>query len=64
MCFRQLDIVKEHQSAIEVLKGDVSGVKVELQESLKKVYGLDKQREKYGIELSQATSKHSGTMEE
>jgi len=35
-----------------------------LQEAVKKVYELDKAREKYGIELSLANSKHMAALEE
>merc|ERR1719326_837098 len=46
------------------LERDVSRVKQDLQEAIKKVYELDKTREKYGIELSLANSKHMTALEE
>merc|ERR1719269_179853 len=47
-----------------MLERDVSRVKQDLQEAVKKVYELDKAREKYGIELSLANSKHMAALEE
>merc|ERR1712113_1375381 len=43
---------------------DVNRVKEDLQEAVKKVYELDKAREKYGIECSIANSKYMAALEE
>merc|ERR1711957_167187 len=45
-------------------ENDVSRVKQDLQKAILKVYDLDKAREKYGIELSLANSKHMAALEE
>merc|ERR1719326_2536967 len=46
------------------LERDVNRVKQDLQDAIKKVYDLEKTREKYGIELSLANSKHMAALEE
>merc|ERR1719269_226030 len=47
-----------------MLERDVDRVKQDLQDAVKKVYELDKTREKYGIELSLANSRHMAALEE
>merc|ERR1719269_423291 len=47
-----------------MLERDVGGVKELLQDAVKRIYDLDKQREKCGIELSLANSKHMTALEE
>lgn len=61
---KQTDQVRLHEQRTQLLEKDVGRVKQDLQEAIKKVYELDKSREKYGIELSLANSKHMGSLEE
>jgi len=61
---KQTDQVKFHDSRSSQLEKDVDRVKQDLQDAIKKVYELDKTREKYGIELSLANSKHMAALEE
>eukprot|EP00929_Paragymnodinium_shiwhaense_P008461 TRINITY_DN112414_c0_g1_i1.p1 TRINITY_DN112414_c0_g1~~TRINITY_DN112414_c0_g1_i1.p1 ORF type:complete len:861 (+),score=377.43 TRINITY_DN112414_c0_g1_i1:153-2735(+) len=61
---KQVETVKKHETRTKQLESDVSRVKQDLQEAIKKVYELDKAREKYGIELSLANSKHMAALEE
>lgn len=61
---KQTDQVKLHEQRTQSLEKDVSRVKQDLQEAIKNVYELDKAREKYGIELSLANSKHQAALEE
>jgi len=61
---KQTELVKLHDSRTQQLERDVSRVKQDLQDAVKKVYDLDKTREKYGIELSAANTKHMAALEE
>merc|ERR1719359_261652 len=61
---KQTELVKLHDSRTQQLERDVSRVKQDLQEAIKKVYELDKTREKCGIELSLANSRHMAALEE
>lgn len=61
---KQTELVKLHESRTQQLERDVNRVKQDLQDAIKKVYELDKTREKYGIELSLANSKHMAALEE
>jgi len=61
---KQTELVKLHDSRTQSLDRDVTRVKQDLQDAIKKVYDLDKTREKYGIELSLANSKHMAALEE
>merc|ERR1712203_881637 len=61
---KQSEIVKLHEARTQALEKDVKGVKGDLQESVKKVYELDKAREKYGIECSLANAKYMAALEE
>lgn len=60
----QSELVKHHDSRKQLLEKDVTRVKADLQDAIKRVYELDKTREKYGIELSLANSKHMAALEE
>merc|ERR1719171_226571 len=53
-----------HESTTQGLEKEVGGVKSLLQDAVKRIYDLDKQREKCGIELSLANSKHMTALEE
>merc|ERR1712039_701640 len=46
---KQSEIVKLHEARTQALEKDVKSVKTDLQEAVKKVYELDKAREKYGF---------------
>mmetsp|Transcript_113442 Transcript_113442/g.208390 ORF Transcript_113442/g.208390 Transcript_113442/m.208390 type:complete len:856 (-) Transcript_113442:88-2655(-) len=61
---KQTELVKHHETCSQQLERDVNRVKQDLQDAIKKVYELDKTREKYGIELSLANSKHMNALEE
>jgi len=61
---KQTELVKAHDDRTKTLEKDVARVKSDLQEAIKKVYDLDKTREKYGIELSNVNGKHMGALEE
>merc|ERR1719326_2171068 len=61
---KQTELVKLHDGRTMQLEKDVARVKQDLQDAVKKVYDLDKTREKYGIELSLANSKHMAALEE
>lgn len=61
---KQSELVKLHDSRGAQLEKDVDRVKEDLQDAVKKINELDKTREKYGIELSLANSKHMAALEE
>merc|ERR1719171_930234 len=54
---KQLDLVKRHEGQANTLVKDVQRWKLELQNKLQRVHELDKQREKYSIELNTAHGK-------
>merc|ERR1719428_2245076 len=60
----QTGLVKRHDTTAQGLEKEVGGVKQLLTDAVKKIYELDKQREKNGIELSLANSKHMTALEE
>eukprot|EP00429_Kryptoperidinium_foliaceum_P068096 CAMPEP_0176067884 /NCGR_PEP_ID=MMETSP0120_2-20121206/33885_1 /TAXON_ID=160619 /ORGANISM="Kryptoperidinium foliaceum, Strain CCMP 1326" /LENGTH=844 /DNA_ID=CAMNT_0017401503 /DNA_START=53 /DNA_END=2583 /DNA_ORIENTATION=+ len=61
---KQTELVKKHEGRAATLEKEVERVKLDLQEAVKKVYELDKTREKYGVECSLANSKHMAALEE
>lgn len=61
---KQSEVVKSHEGTTKTLEKEVKQVREDLQNAIKKVYELDKLREKYGIECSQANYKHNVAMEE
>mmetsp|Transcript_1947 Transcript_1947/g.5495 ORF Transcript_1947/g.5495 Transcript_1947/m.5495 type:complete len:846 (-) Transcript_1947:110-2647(-) len=61
---KQADTVKQHEDRTLQSEREMTRVKMDVQEAMKKVHDLDKQREKYGIELSSANSKHMASLEE
>lgn len=61
---KQADLVKLQDSKSTVLEKDVKRVKGDLQRDIAKVCELDKAREKYGIECSQASTKYQESLEE
>merc|ERR1712139_401191 len=60
----QLDLVKRHEGQANTLVKDVQRWKLELQNKLHRVHELDKQREKYSIELNLAHGKFVNASEE
>lgn len=61
---KQADIVKDHEDQTQKLSEDVERIKQDLQEAVKKVYELDKAREKYGVECSLANRKYILALED
>jgi chromosome segregation ATPase len=61
---KQTELVRTHDENTKTLEKDVSRVKGDLQEAVKRVYDLDKTREKYGIELSNVNGRHMNALEE
>eukprot|EP00406_Dinophysis_acuminata_P013650 CAMPEP_0179238116 /NCGR_PEP_ID=MMETSP0797-20121207/14786_1 /TAXON_ID=47934 /ORGANISM="Dinophysis acuminata, Strain DAEP01" /LENGTH=839 /DNA_ID=CAMNT_0020945411 /DNA_START=50 /DNA_END=2567 /DNA_ORIENTATION=+ len=61
---KQTETVKQHEGRTGVLEKDVKRIKLDMQDAVKQVYDLDKQREKYGIECSLAYSKHLAALED
>merc|ERR1719171_1047666 len=61
---KQLDLVKRHEGQANTLLKDVGRWKLELQSKLFRVHELDKQREKYSIELNLAHGKFVNASEE
>eukprot|EP00747_Dinoflagellata_sp_TGD_P210719 gnl/TRDRNA2_/TRDRNA2_83982_c0_seq4.p1 gnl/TRDRNA2_/TRDRNA2_83982_c0~~gnl/TRDRNA2_/TRDRNA2_83982_c0_seq4.p1 ORF type:complete len:862 (+),score=292.55 gnl/TRDRNA2_/TRDRNA2_83982_c0_seq4:50-2635(+) len=61
---KQTELVKSHEERTGQLEREVKMVKSDVQGAVKKVYELDKTREKCGIELSLANSKHMASLEE
>merc|ERR1719379_3045288 len=61
---KQLDLVKRHEGQANTLVKDVQRWKLELQNKLQRVHELDKQREKYSIELNLAHGKFVNASEE
>merc|ERR1719171_2181087 len=61
---KQLDLVKRHEGQANTLLKDVGRWKLELQSKLQRVHELDKQREKYSVELNLAHGKFVNASEE
>jgi len=61
---KQSEIVKVHEAKTQTFDKDVTKVKQDVQDAIKKAYELDKTREKYGVDCSVANSKHMASMEE
>eukprot|EP00933_Yihiella_yeosuensis_P045143 TRINITY_DN40466_c0_g1_i1.p1 TRINITY_DN40466_c0_g1~~TRINITY_DN40466_c0_g1_i1.p1 ORF type:complete len:848 (+),score=250.48 TRINITY_DN40466_c0_g1_i1:109-2652(+) len=61
---KQTEAVKTHEARAQTFDKDVTKVKGDVQEAIKKAYELDKARAKYGVECSLANSKHMGSLEE
>mmetsp|Transcript_18151 Transcript_18151/g.31846 ORF Transcript_18151/g.31846 Transcript_18151/m.31846 type:complete len:852 (+) Transcript_18151:48-2603(+) len=61
---KQTEIVKVHEAHTVTFDKDVTKVKQDVQDAIKKAYELDKAREKYGVDCSVANSKHMASMEE
>jgi chromosome segregation ATPase len=61
---KQIDLVKRQETQALNLQKDIARWKQDAQEFKKRIFELEKQREKYGIELSQANSKYFNALEE
>eukprot|EP00742_Colponemidia_sp_Colp-10_P001279 GILJ01001378.1.p1 GENE.GILJ01001378.1~~GILJ01001378.1.p1 ORF type:complete len:869 (-),score=252.53 GILJ01001378.1:154-2760(-) len=61
---RQVDLVKVHENTKKNLENEIQGYKGESQKMRKMIYQLEKDREKYGIEASQANAKYYQALEE
>lgn len=61
---KQIDVVKRQETQAMNLQKDIARWKADAQEFRKRIFELEKQREKYGIELTQANAKYFGAKEE
>ena len=61
---RQMDLVKINDNAKKNLEQEITGFKLEAQRQSKQIYSLEKEREKYGAEASEATAKYMSALEE
>merc|ERR1711998_738724 len=61
---KQIDLVKRQETQALNLQKDIARWKQDAQEFKKRIFELEKQREKYGIELSQANSRYFNALEE
>merc|ERR1719409_2210302 len=61
---KQIDLVKRQETQMLNLQKDISRWKQDAQEFKKRIIELEKQREKYGVELSQANSRYFNALEE
>jgi len=61
---KQIDLVKRQETQAMNLQKDIARWKQDAQEFKKRIFELEKQREKYGIELSQANAKYFAALEE
>merc|ERR1719473_162182 len=61
---KQIDLVKRQETQALNLHKDIARWKQDASEFKKRIFELEKQREKYGIELSQANSKYFNALEE
>merc|ERR1719443_860173 len=61
---KQIDLVKRQETQAMNLQKDIARWKQDAQDFKKRIYELEKTREKYGIELSQANAKYFAALEE
>lgn len=61
---KQIDLVKRQETQAMNMQKDIARWKQDAQEFRKRIRDLEKQREKYGIELSQANAKYFSAKEE
>ena len=61
---KQLDLTKINENTRKNLEQSIQGFKSEAQRQGKMIYHLEKEREKYGSEASEATTKYLQAMEE
>lgn len=55
---RQLDLIKINEGTKRNLEQEIRGFRTEAQKQQRLLFQLDKEREKYGQEASESTSKH------
>eukprot|EP00744_Colponema_vietnamica_P002008 GILI01003228.1.p1 GENE.GILI01003228.1~~GILI01003228.1.p1 ORF type:complete len:876 (-),score=300.10 GILI01003228.1:348-2975(-) len=60
----QVDLVRIHENTKKNLENEITAYKSEAQKMRKLIYSLEKDREKYGIEASQANAKYYQALEE
>eukprot|EP00899_Mesostigma_viride_P002905 jgi/Mesvir1/12615/Mv16076-RA.1 len=61
---KQADLVKVNENTKKNLEQEVQGYRVEAQRQAKTIYALEKERDKYGQEASDATAKYLQALEE
>eukprot|EP00927_Polykrikos_kofoidii_P055784 TRINITY_DN49996_c0_g1_i1.p1 TRINITY_DN49996_c0_g1~~TRINITY_DN49996_c0_g1_i1.p1 ORF type:complete len:832 (+),score=270.23 TRINITY_DN49996_c0_g1_i1:138-2633(+) len=61
---KQIDLVKRQETQKMNMQKDIARWKQDNAEFKKRIYELEKQREKYGVELSQANAKYFSAQEE
>jgi len=61
---KQIDLVKRQETQQHNLLKDIQRWKADAVEMKKRIYELEQQREKYGIELSQANAKYFNALEQ
>lgn len=61
---KQIDLVKRQETLSVNLQKDIARWKTDAQDFKKRIFDLEKQREKYGIELSQANAKYFASLDE
>ncbi len=61
---KQADLVKIQENTRKNLEVEIQGYKAEAQKQRQVIYGLEKEREKYGQQASDATSKYMQALEE
>lgn len=61
---KQIDLIKVNDNAKRNLEQEIQGYKMESQRQTKQVYQLEKEREKYAIEASEATATYLQALEE
>ena len=55
---KQLDLIKINENTKRNLEQEIQGYKMESQRQSKLIYQLEKEREKYAIEASEASAKY------
>eukprot|EP00291_Cryptomonas_curvata_P003512 CAMPEP_0172182760 /NCGR_PEP_ID=MMETSP1050-20130122/18581_1 /TAXON_ID=233186 /ORGANISM="Cryptomonas curvata, Strain CCAP979/52" /LENGTH=858 /DNA_ID=CAMNT_0012856247 /DNA_START=81 /DNA_END=2653 /DNA_ORIENTATION=+ len=61
---KQADLVKIQENTKKNLEAEINGYKTEAQRQRKSIYALEKEREKYGQQASDATAKYLEALEE
>mmetsp|Transcript_17443 Transcript_17443/g.38188 ORF Transcript_17443/g.38188 Transcript_17443/m.38188 type:complete len:838 (-) Transcript_17443:32-2545(-) len=61
---KQIDLVKRQETQAMNMQKDIQRWKQDAQEFKKRIFELERQREKYGVELSQANAKYFAAQEE
>merc|ERR1719359_1568790 len=61
---KQKETVQDHEGTSSEMRAEINEQKQLLAEAMKRAHELDKQREKYGIELSQQIAKHNQGVED